>query len=165
MKRLEVIPKKEFIPTFDQQTIKLQHITYYDAPYTEYEGEEITEEVVAEILRKIPTGLNIYLSLIPYGEDDWLEINCDGEWIALGYCSQNGRDNYYSYHSAFADTIDRIMEADFSDESVYSKLESGGQSPIPKVQTVTDIEAGLKAVEYFIRTGELYPGIDWLHDF
>jgi len=27
------------------------------------------------------------------------------------------------------------------------------------------MEAGVKAVEYFIRTGELYPGIDWVHEF
>lgn len=26
-----------------------------------------------------------------------------------------------------------------------------------------DIEEGVKAVEYFIRTGKLYPGIDWAH--
>lgn len=161
----QVIPKKESIPTFDKQTIKIQHITYFDAPHNEYEGEEITEEVIAEVLMKIPAGLNIYLSLIPYGEDDWLEINCDSEWLALSYCSDggpNGQNYYFSYNPAFADTADRIMEADFSDENIYSPLESGGQSPIPKIQTITDIEAGVKAVEYFIRTGELYPGIDWV---
>ena len=29
---------------------------------------------------------------------------------------------------------------------------------------LADIELGVKAVEYFIRTGEFYPGIDWLHE-
>ena len=35
---------------------------------------------------------------------------------------------------------------------------------IPKIHAITDIELGVKAVEYFIRTGEFYPGIDWLHE-
>lgn len=161
---LQVLPKKENIPAFDKQAIKLQNITYLDAPYNEYEGEEITEDVIAEVLRKIPVGINIYLSLQPFGEDDWLEVNCNGEWLSLGYSSQDGQDNYYSYNIAFADTAERVKEEDFSDETIYSPLESGGQTPIPKIQALTDIEAGVKAVEYFIRTGELYPGIDWLHE-
>lgn len=161
----EVIPKKSKIPDFDRQTIKLQHIAYFDAPYHEYEGEEITEDVIAELLRKIPAGLNIYLSLVPSGEESWLEINCNGEWLALFYWSQDGQDNYFSHNPAFADTLDRIMEGDLSDKDMLSPLISGGQSPVPKVEAITDIESGVKAVEYFIRTGEFYPGIDWMHEF
>ena len=55
---LQVIPKKETIPAFDNQTIKIQHIEYDDASYHDYEGEEITEEVVAELLKRIPVELN-----------------------------------------------------------------------------------------------------------
>ena len=40
-------------------------------------------------------------------------------------------------------------------------LLSEGQSPIEKYLALTDREAGIKAVEYFIRTGELCPNIDW----
>ena len=162
---LQIIPKKTEVPAFDPKAIKLQHISYFDHPYSEYEGEEITEAVIAEILRKIPSGLNIYLSLMPDGEDDWLEINCNGEWLSIWYWSQDGEDNYFLYNPSFADTADRIEEADFSDETIYSTLNSGGQSPIPKLNAITDIETGVKAVEYFIRTGELYPAIDWIHEF
>ena len=164
---LQIIPRKEIVPDFDRKEIQLRHIKYFDAPYNEYEEEEITEEVVEKVLKKIPEGLNIYLSLVPYGEDDWLEVNCDGEWLALGYCSCSGtrrKGCYFSYNAAFAHTADRLLEADFFDKSIYTPLNSGGQSPIPKIQAITDMEAGLKAVEYFIWTGELYPGIDWLHE-
>ena len=147
---LQIIPKKKDIPPFDPKAIKLQHITYYDRPYSEYEGEEITETVIAEVLRKIPSGLNIYLSLAPYGEDDWLEVNCNGEWLALGYCSGGGSDNYYSYNP------------DFAGSKEMSPLRSDGQSPIEQYLALKDIQTGMKAVEYFIRTGELYPGIDWV---
>ncbi|MCI9186312.1 MAG: hypothetical protein HFF33_03025 [Oscillospiraceae bacterium] len=162
---LQVIAKQEEIPAYDKQAIKLQNIRFYDAPYDEYEGEAITEALIAKILGRIPNGLNIYLSLDLYGEDDWLEVNCDGTWLALSYCSEEGQNNYYSYNPAFADTAAQIAQANFSDKSIYSPLESGGQTPIPKIQALTDVEQGLKAVEYFIRTGELYPGIDWLHEF
>ena len=54
---------------------------------------------------------------------------------------------------------------DFSDKSIYTDLKSGGQSPIAKIHALTDIETGIKAVEYFIRTGAFYPGIDWLHEY
>ena len=162
---LKIISKKAKAPAFDPKAIKLQHISYFDYPYNEYEGEEITEAVIAEVLRKIPSGLNIYLSLVPDGEDSWFEINCDGEWLSIWYWSQDGEDNYFLYNPSFADTADRIKEADFSDETIYTPLNSGGQTPIHKLNAITDIETGVKAVEYFIRTGEFYPGIDWLHEF
>lgn len=163
MMNFQIIPKTENTPAFDPKAIKLQHITYFDAPYKEFEGEEITEAVIAEVLKEIPSGLNVYLSLASYGEDDWLEVNCDGEWIALGFSGDGGQNNYYSYNPAFADTADEIEKANFTDKSIYTDLESDGQSPIPKIQAITDIEAGIKAVEYFIRTGEFYPRIDWMH--
>lgn len=159
----QIIPKQECIPPFDSQAIKVQHIEYFDPPYKTYGRGEITEKIIAEVLKKISGGINIYLFLDPDGEDDWLEVNCDSEWIALGFSGDFGQNNYSSYNSAFADTVDQIDKGDFSDKRIYTDLESGGQSPIPKIQAITDIEAGVKAVEYFIRTGELYPGIDWIH--
>ena len=159
----QIIPKQEYISTFDSQAIKVQCVEYFDPPYKRYEREEITEEIIAEVLKKISSGINIYLFLDPDGEDNWLEVNCDSEWIALGFSGDFGQNNYYSYNPAFADTADQISKADFSDKSIYTDLESGGQSPIPKIQAITDIETGIKAVEYFIRTGEFYPGIDWIH--
>ena len=51
---LQVIAKQEEIPAYDKQAIKLQNIRFYDAPYDEYEGEEITEALIAKILGRIP---------------------------------------------------------------------------------------------------------------
>ncbi|MCI8718829.1 MAG: hypothetical protein HFH64_11895 [Lachnospiraceae bacterium] len=149
----EIIPKKDTIPEFDHQEIKLKHILYYPNG-EEYEEDEITEEVISRILKEIPEGIEIYLSLDSYGEDDWLEVVCDGEWLSLAYMSE---DEYCSYNADFPDTYN----ADFSDTEKWTPLTSGGQSPIEKCFAIQDIELGIKAVEYFIRTGELYPGIDW----
>lgn len=70
-------------------------------------------------------------------------------------------ENYYTYNAAYADTAEQIEQFQYSDKTVWTPLESGGQSPVPKMEAITDMEAGRKAVEYFIHTGKLYPGIDW----
>jgi len=143
----KIIPKKETVPEFDHQAIKLKHISYYPFYDGEYEEDEITEELICKILKEIPGGIEVNLSLIPYGEDNWLEVLCDREWLSLAYISGN---NWYSSYNF-----------DFARTNELSPLESGGQSLVEKRFAILDIEAGVKAVEYFIRTGKLYPGIDW----
>lgn len=166
--KLEIIPKQESIPPFDPNAVAVKHIEYY--PGRTYDEGEITPSLIFNILKEIPQKINVYLFLDPNGECNWLEVISDGEWLSLGYCfkvAKNGLigfDNYYSFNPDYTDTADRIMEADFSDEKIYTPLNSGGQSPIPKIQAITDIGAGVKAVEYFIRTGMRYPGIDWVHE-
>ncbi len=142
------VPKQDTIPAFDPQTIRIQHITYYPSGST-YEGNEITEEVVSKVLSEIPRGIEVCLSLDPYGEDNFLEVICGAGWLALGCSSNGGQENYYSYNPAFAGTEE------------LCPLTSGGQSPIEKYLAINDIEAGTAAAAYFIRTGRLYPCIDW----
>lgn len=162
---IEILSKQEKIPSFETNTIAVKHIEYY--PYGEtYDEDQITPEVIAQILSEIPHGINVYLFLDPDGECDFMEVLSDGEWLSLG-CSfhRNGEfHNYYTYNAAYADTAEEIEKFHYSDKNVWSALESGGQSPIPKMEAITDMEAGRKAVEYFIHTGELYPGIDWAHE-
>ena len=59
--------------------------------------------------------------------------------------------------------MNNYYNADFSGSEELTPLLSGGQSPVEKYLAIQDIEAGIKAVEYFIRTGGFYPGIDWAH--
>lgn len=149
---VKIIPKQETIPAFDPTAIAIKHIDYYDPPYSSYDSEEITEELIAKILKEIPQGINIYFSLNPDGEEDMFEVNCDGKWLAFGFNYHGGTQfekNHYCYNPEYAGVEE------------FSPLKSGGQSPIEKYLALTDMDIGLKAIEYFIRTGELYPGIDW----
>ena len=161
---IEIIPKQESIPSFDSNEVVVKHIEYY--PYGgAYDEPQITSKLIAEILAEIPHGISIYLFLDPDGECDFMEVLSDGEWLSIG-CSfdcDGEWQNYYSYNATYADMSEQIKKFNYSDKSVWTQLESGGQSPVPKIQAITDIEAGIKAVEYFIRTGELYPGIYWAH--
>lgn len=92
----QIISKQDNIPPFGSQAIKVQQIEYFDPPYKAYRGTEITEKIIAEVLKEISDGINIYLYLDPDGEDNWLEVNCDGEWIVLGFSGEFGQNNYYS---------------------------------------------------------------------
>mgnify|MGYP006922127308 CR=1 FL=1 len=164
---IEIISKKEAIPSFDKNMIAVKHIQYYPSRHGTYNEAEITPVLIMNILKEIYKGINLFLYLDPYGERDFMEVLSDGEWLSLA-CSfnQNGKlHNYYTYNGVYADTAEEVEQFDYSDKRVWTALESGGQSPVPKIQAVTDMEAGVKAVEYFIRRGELYPLIDWLHEF
>lgn len=144
---LEIIPKRDEIPAFDPGAIQIQLMDWGPG----YSGAAITEEAVAAFLRSIPRGVEALLYLDPDGECDWLEVLSDGNWLALGFCGDlgDGEGCWYSYNPAFAG----------NQES--TGLRSGGQSPVEKMLALQDMEAGVRAVEYFIRTGGLYPGIHW----
>ena len=142
---LQIIPKQDAIPEFDSHAIAVRYIEYDH----HYSGDQITEELIAKILKQIPAGIEAILYLDPDGEDDWMEVLCDGQWLALGFCGEFGQNNYYSYNPSFAGVTEK------------TPLLSNGQTPIEKELALQDLEAGVKAVEYFIRTGEFYPGIDW----
>lgn len=161
---IEIIQNKKEIPKFDTNIIAVKHIEYY--PYgNTYDEEEITSELISKILTEITKGINIYLSLDTYGECDFMEVLSDGKWLSLGCLfDQDGEfHNYYTYNSDYADTAKEVNKFNYSDKNIWTELESGGQSPIPKIEAITDMENGVKAVEYFIYTGKLYPGIDWAH--
>ncbi len=158
----KIIVKKESMPTFDTNTVAVKYIEYYPSGDI-YEEDHITPELIETILREIPKGISIYLYLDPNGECDFMEVLSDGEWLSIG-CSfdrEGEFQNYYTYNADYESTSEEIEKFNYSDRTVWTTLESGGQSPIPKVEAITDMEAGVKAVEYFIHTGELYPGIDW----
>ena len=149
---LEIIPKQDAALEFDSTEIKIKHIEYLSespSDFYEYEGDEITEKVISELLGQIMSGTCVYLSLTPNCEDNFFEIVSDDTWLALGYSSNGGQENYYSYNP------------DFEGIEETTPLLSEGQSPIEKYLALTDKEAGQKAVEYFIRTGKLSYNIDW----
>lgn len=159
----KIIPKQETVPSFDPNAIAIKYIEYYSSG-EEYSEEEITPKLISKILKEVSKGININLFLDPDGECDWMEVLSDGEWLYLGRFkfNENSEDEYYfSYNPDYASTAAQAVEADYSDKSVWTELLSGGQSLIPKIQAITNMKSGVKAVEFFIRTGELHPGIDW----
>lgn len=136
----KVLPKSRNIPAYDPAALKVQYID---------SEREVTEEAVAALLPQISKGIAVCLFLDPEGEESFMEVLSDGEWLALGCSYGFGSENYYSYN------------AEYGASEEYTSLKSGGQSPIKKAFALTDFEVGKEAVAYFIHTGKLYPGIDW----
>ena len=95
---LQIIPRQNAVPEFDPHTIAVQYIEYDHS----YSGDQITETLIAKILKQIPSGIETILYLDPDGEDNWLEVLCDGEWLALWFCGDFVQNNYYSYNPSYA---------------------------------------------------------------
>ncbi len=166
--KIKIVPKRETIPSFDPNAVAANYIEYYHSPKKAYKQEEITPKIISKIIKEVSKGININLFLDPAGECDWMEALSDGEWLYLArfrFCQNGKQDEYFfSYNPDYASTVAQTKESDYSDKSVWTELLSGGQPIIPKIHAITNLESGAKAVEFFIRTGELYPGIDWVQE-
>ena len=85
---LEIISKQDTIPPgFDSGAVRVRYMEYAGGTYR---GDEITEALIARLLQRIPSGAEAILYLDPDGEDDWMEVLCDGEWLALGFSGDFG---------------------------------------------------------------------------
>ena len=160
---LKIIPKSDIIPSYNPNAVAIKYIED-NSHGRQYQEEEITPDLIAGILNEVPKGIEIILCLYNDGEGYYccLEVVTDGYWLSLCYDYEE-TETYFCYNREFADTIEQLEEVDLGDENVYTPIDYDGQSPVPKCQAITDMDAGVKAVEYFIRTGELYPGIDWAY--
>lgn len=160
---LKIIPKSDSIPSYNHNAVAVKYMED-NSHGRQYEEDEITSDLIARILNEVPKGIEISLCLDPDGEGycGCLEVVSDGDWLSLCYdCEET--ETYFCYNQEFADTMELLEEVDLGDETVYTPIDYDGQSPIPKCQAITDMDAGVKAVEYFIRTGKRYPGIDWAY--
>lgn len=162
--KFKIIPKTDIIPSVNQNAIAVKYIECipYGGHYSKYNEDEITPELTAKILNYIPKGIEAGFCLAPDGEGCYgcLEVVSDGNWLSLCYDYEETK-TYFSYNPEFAGTAGQLEDADLEDENIYTPIDYDGQSPVPKCQAITDMEAGIKAVEYFIHTGERYPGINW----
>ncbi len=162
---MDIVLRKKEIPSFDPESIAIKRIEYYPSGGT-YTEEQITPKLIRKILKEVPEGIGVYLFLDPNGECDWMEVLSDGEWLSLGcyFDVDDGNEYVYTYNPNYAHTETQVDLANYSDTNVWTDLESGGQSPIPKLYATTELELCTKAVEYFIHTGKIYPGADWAYD-
>ena len=142
----KIIPKQETRPSFDPNAVAVKYIEYYDSAKAAYSEDKITPKIISKILKEVSMGN-------------------DCIWGCFRLYENDREDEYFfSYNPDYASTIAQIAESNYSDKNVWTELLSGGQSLIPKVHAVTDMESGVKAVEFFIRTGGSYPGIHWVQE-
>ena len=67
--KLQIISKQEIIPLFDPNVVAIKHIEYYPHGRS-YSEDEITPRLISKLLKQVPKGIGVYLSLNPDGECD-----------------------------------------------------------------------------------------------
>lgn len=150
MLREEIIPKKNGSITMPDQIV----IPYIGTVFGE--AEELTETRLQTLVQQIRDGeyLGIILGQDFDFEEDYMQIEIDQERICLQYIQNIGTDAECFYSSFDPAYLDSEEEAPISC--------TDGQSIILMRHTMQDPVLAAKSVEYFVRTGMLYPNMEWL---
>ncbi len=151
-----IIPKGE-VP--EKMPSGLQKL-YTFGPFDAEDGEKLTEKHLKNILKKIRKKQNLSLFFGPDSyldiEDKYLNIEIDKECILIQYvvgdCSEDGY-------------VCGSFDPDYLDSDEESPMVPGdGQSVILKRYIMYDSALAADCIEYFARTGALYPGMAWLKE-
>lgn len=128
----------------------------------EYEEEDCwadlndtDKEIMADQLADAIAGGRVHsflLSQEPWGEGHYLSGEFAGGWAAVFYDTGDGEAGYSIYN------------ADYDTVEILAPVEIGGQSPVPKMMAVEDMELVAKIARHFLKTGQLCPGTRWLKD-
>ena len=145
-----IFPKKE-VPFEVPSGICVQYAEGFD---------EINEKTVRKIIKNVRKGpfQHLYLALDPDGESSFFQMVRQNGYAALAIGIETCVDNcvkwtsYLSYNSRYA-ASDEVSPIRY-DQDIFLKK-----------YTIQDSDAVSKCVEWFIRTGTPYPGIDWAKPF
>lgn len=116
--------------------------------------QRLTEKNLKQLIRKIHKRkiLGAVLSC-PDRDENYFNIEVNPSWIAFEYVVNNGMEDEEFYSSFNPDYLDSDEESDT--DTIYGSF-------MLLRYTMQDSKLAAKCVEYFARTGELYPGAAWL---
>lgn len=182
---LAELPSLEYISLPQSKTLKnihiLEHLSYYgtsnvrnvtvqflkDATpplwegFAATEGEEDnwigldtkTRKRMGEQLRDAISQekvSSLFLSFEPWGEAHFLSAEFAGGWAAMFYddCDEQ---IYYNPYNANYKTVELL-----------APVEIGGQTPVPKMFALNDMELAAEIAVYFLETGQFLHGTQWV---
>lgn len=124
-----------------------------------HKAKEITEGNLGQVMKNLREGKweNIFLTNDIDLEQNFMQLESGGGLYALQFLRDNtgGVGEEAAYFSTFTpEFLGSWEETDIKC--------SDGQSIIFRETTTGDKEAVMAAIEYFIRTGELWDGIPWM---
>ncbi|MCI8423233.1 MAG: hypothetical protein HFF50_06860 [Lawsonibacter sp.] len=124
-------------------------------PFEENESNwaSLTPEVQTRMVEQLKGAIcggkvrEISLSFEPWGEDHFLSAEFDQGWAAILYnaCDECGV-------ALYSDRPDGLEDA---------PVDIGGQTPVPKMCAIEDLEKAARAVSCFLETGRLSPETTW----
>lgn len=117
-------------------------------------SEEGKEAMTDQLIKAITDGKvhSFMLSQEPWGEGHFLMGEFAGGWAAILYDTGDGEAGY-SFYNADYDTVE-----------ILAPVEIGGQTPVPKMMALEDMELAAKIVRHFLKTGQLCPGTRWVYE-
>lgn len=138
------------IPAVSDESIAIRFLTF---GLGEYVDDAITKDVVDELCMLIRSGKGqtVCLSTDEYGEESVFTVDFKHCWAALAFNTYDENGNCIWYQSLNPDS--KSMDD--------APVDIGGQSPVPKMLALEDMDLVADSVSYFIRTGKLYPGVSW----
>lgn len=148
---IEFIPKDE-APAEIPKEIAVKYYICWPA-----EPQKITQDTCQKIMKKLRNGEwgDIYLTNDPELEEDFMEFESGDGLFFLQYGNSSMIGEEAAYFSTYApEYLDSDKETNIAC--------SDGQSIILRKYTITDKEAVMTAMEYFIHTGKLWNGISWM---
>lgn len=124
------------------------------------DGEKLTEADLQQLIHSIQQADKVSVFLSPHDdvetaiEEEFFQIEIDNRWIAIQYVvGDTSPDGYFC----------SCFDPDYLDSDEESPMVPGDcQSIILKKYTMHDPKLAAECVEYFARTGKLYPGMAWL---
>lgn len=154
-KKEEIIPKKEFTKCTSAD-ICIRFASKAFSTGGEYLIKDISQKGIQKIIENVHNGnyKSLYLSLDPYGEIDgnkYFTMESTGNWIAVQIVDDNNKTWYSSFDIKYLDS-EEISPIECSDR----------QSGILKKYTIHDRKLAAECIEWFIRTSEPYPGMEWI---
>ena len=151
----EIVKKRETPELPDGIRIKYGNWEFHTGEDTEI--KDLSEKGATGIVEKVRNGLCSSLYLTPDEDGEMeegffqLESAGGGGLIFLQISREEER-------AAWA-----CFEPDYLDSEEAAPIEpSDGQSVIPMKCTMRDRELAARCVEWYLHTGEPYPGMDWL---
>ena len=155
------IEHRSFIPVAEVPAAMPEGISVKYCVHWPGTAREITPDSVQKIMMKLRKGewTDLFLSYDEDLEECYINLEGDGTLYSLGYVRHEG---LAGEEGAWWSTYD--PEYLGSDEETDIGC-SDGQSIIFRETTTADKEAVMTAIEYFIRTGELWNGIPWMKNW
>lgn len=110
-------------------------------------AEQLIEELTDAIVRQNVNTL--YFSLEPWGEGHMFIFEFADGWVDITYMDDETPVYYNSYNP------------DYENPAELSPIEFEGQTPIPKMLALEDMDLVAKIARHVLETGQLLPGTLW----
>lgn len=118
------------------------------------EGNPVTQEAVNNLADEIRNHYcgSAWLALDEYGEEDFLAVYMDNDWVSLSFNTWDEDGEAHMYQPI-------NPRHEFSKEDAPVSI--GGQTPVRKRNALDDLNIAAECVLYFAKTGKLYPELRW----